>query len=77
MRKVLALVKGRHPGAIGLSELQKLMQDDTLMATTGTLSGITKNAVIAGLDDADVVVRGPGSEVRAGVLLQARDPPEP
>jgi hypothetical protein len=29
MRKVLALVKGRHPGMMALRELQKLMGDDT------------------------------------------------
>lgn len=77
MRKVLALVKGRHPGFIELRELQKLMGDNTLMGTTGTVSGITKNALKVGLDPNDILVRGPGTAVRAGTLLQVHDPPEP
>lgn len=77
MRKILALIKGRYPDAIELDELQGFIGDDNVMMTSGTLSGIVKNATKAGLNAADVIVRGPGKAVRAGALLQARDPPEP
>lgn len=77
MRKLLALVKGRHPSTIDLHELQQLMGDPHLMTTNGSVSGITRNAVKAGLDPADIVIRGPGTQLRAGVLLQEHDPPDP